>query len=96
VDKQINFDWNSASPSPLLNAKAFSVRWTGALQAPAPGDYQITANLAHCYPCRRSFDFGYAFAQDDTFYKLSDDCHERVDEPQIPFDFAQGRLFDSG
>ncbi|HEY0161651.1 MAG TPA: glycoside hydrolase family 3 N-terminal domain-containing protein, partial [Edaphobacter sp.] len=29
VDKQINFDWNSTSPSPAIDPKAFSVRWTG-------------------------------------------------------------------
>ncbi|HEU4635612.1 MAG TPA: glycoside hydrolase family 3 C-terminal domain-containing protein [Edaphobacter sp.] len=51
VDKQINFDWNAGSPAPGIDAHAFSVRWTGTLQAPAPGDYELTAMLAHCYPC---------------------------------------------
>lgn len=51
VDKQINFDWNATSPATSIDPKAFSVRWTGTLQAPGPGDYEITANLAHCYPC---------------------------------------------
>jgi beta-glucosidase len=51
VDPQINFDWNSASPAPSLDPKSFSVRWTGTIQVPAPGDYPVTATLAHCYPC---------------------------------------------
>jgi beta-glucosidase len=56
VDKQIDFDWNGASPSGLhvpnpIPATAFSVRWTGTITAPGPGDYTFTVNLAHCYPC---------------------------------------------
>ena len=34
-----------------LDPDAFSVRWTGTMQAPAAGDYEITGILAHCYPC---------------------------------------------
>jgi beta-glucosidase len=52
TDPQIDFDWNSASPVAGLSQKAFSVRWTGEIQVPAPGDYPLTVFLAHCYPCR--------------------------------------------
>jgi beta-glucosidase len=52
TDPQIDFDWNSASPVAGLSQKAFSVRWTGEIQVPAPGDYPLTLFLAHCYPCR--------------------------------------------
>ncbi len=55
TDKQIDFDWNSTSPDPSkLDPKGFSVRWTGTLQAPAPGDYEVNGVLAHCYPCNNS------------------------------------------
>jgi beta-glucosidase len=58
IDKQIDFDWNGASPSGSISggipAKAFSVRWTGKLVPPAPGDYEFTTTLAHCYPCNDS------------------------------------------
>ncbi len=55
TDKQIDFDWNATSPDPAkLNPKAFSVRWTGTIQAPAPGDYEVTGILSHCYPCNAS------------------------------------------
>jgi len=57
VDKQINFDWNSASPTAAVDAHAFSVRWTGTLEAPAAGDYELTATLAHCYPCNDTENF---------------------------------------
>jgi len=51
IDPQIDFDWNSASPSPGLSAKDFGVRWSGTITAPAPGDYPFGITLAHCYPC---------------------------------------------
>ena len=51
TDKQIDFDWNGASPSTGLSAKAFSVRWTGKIVPPAAGDYTFSLTLAHCYPC---------------------------------------------
>ena len=54
IDPQIDFDWNSASPAAGIPAKAFSVRWTGALSVPGPGDYRFTVNLAHCFPCNDS------------------------------------------
>jgi len=48
----INFDWNAASPAEGVPAKAFSVRWTGTLTAPAPGDYTFNVNIGDCYPCQ--------------------------------------------
>jgi beta-glucosidase len=51
TDPQINFDWNGAAPVAGLSSKAFSVRWTGEIQVPAPGNYPITVFLAQCYPC---------------------------------------------
>jgi len=51
VDPQINFDWNAAAPVAGTDMKGFAVRWTGALNVPAPGDYTFGFTLAHCYPC---------------------------------------------
>jgi beta-glucosidase len=61
IDSEIDFDWNSASPAAGIPANAFSVRWTGSLSAPAPGDYQFTVNLAHCFPCHDSEKFSVIF-----------------------------------
>jgi beta-glucosidase len=58
TDKQVDFDWNGASAatnnSAALNPRAFSVRWSGTIQAPAPGDYEMTGIMAHCAPCKDS------------------------------------------
>ncbi len=47
----IEFDWDAASPAPNVPAKAFSVRWTGTLAVPAPGDYTFDVDTGDCYPC---------------------------------------------
>ncbi len=41
VDARINFDWNRVAPAPDFATTAFSVRWTGELLPPAPGDYVL-------------------------------------------------------
>lgn len=51
VDKQIDFDWNSASPVLGAPADHFAVRWTGTIAVPEPGSIDFTVRLAHCYPC---------------------------------------------
>jgi beta-glucosidase len=108
VDKQINFDWNSASPAPALDPKAFSVRWTGTLQAPAPGDYEITADLAHCYPCNNAESFTIHFDSKELpmfhvggkldYHETSVKLHFDDTKPH-PFEVAyshRARLFEAG
>jgi beta-glucosidase len=51
VDDQVEFDWNSASPDKSIDASHFGVRWTGTIQVPAAGKYELNFTLAHCYPC---------------------------------------------
>jgi beta-glucosidase len=51
IDKEIDFDWNSASPVPEASAEHFAVRWTGTITPPEPGTYNFMMRLAHCYPC---------------------------------------------
>jgi beta-glucosidase len=51
IDPQIDFDWNAASPVPGFSPRSFSVRWTGVIQMPAPGDYPIMLSLPQCYQC---------------------------------------------
>jgi beta-glucosidase len=75
TDKQIDFDWNSTSPDPSkLDPKAFSVRWTGTIQAPAPGDIEVTGILAHCYPCNNSEHYTIRFdGKDMLAFQVSED-----------------------
>ncbi len=51
LDKQIDFDWNAASPGPRVPATNYSVRWTGFFAAPAPGKYLLSLRRFGCYRC---------------------------------------------
>jgi len=50
TDRQIDFDWNAAAPHPGVNPNSFSVRWTGTLAPPAPGDYRFEIADRRCDP----------------------------------------------
>jgi beta-glucosidase len=54
VDHQIDFDWDAASPTPRAPQSSFSVRWSGTISVPAPGDYPLSIRLSQCYPCQDS------------------------------------------
>jgi beta-glucosidase len=51
ADPQIQFDWNAASPAPGIPRQGFSVRWSGTLTPPGPGDYAFRIRRFHCYRC---------------------------------------------
>ncbi|NYF51943.1 glycoside hydrolase family 3 C-terminal domain-containing protein [Tunturiibacter gelidoferens] len=51
IDKAIDFDWNSASPTPGVPSNSFAVRWTGTITAPQTGDLALTMHFGDCYPC---------------------------------------------
>jgi len=51
IDPRVQFDWNSAIPAPGVNMQAFSVRWTGTLTPPGPGDYTFSVSKPDCWPC---------------------------------------------
>jgi beta-glucosidase len=51
VDKQIDFDWDAASPGAGVPATNFSVRWTGAFTPPAPGKYRLSIRRLGCWRC---------------------------------------------
>jgi len=54
TDQNLDFDWQSSSPVPGLSSTQYSVRWTGAIQAPGPGDYKFSFHNSDCYPCSGS------------------------------------------
>jgi len=51
VDKQVDFDWDAASPAEGISAAAFSVRWSGSIAVPGAGDYVFEITPEHCSPC---------------------------------------------
>jgi beta-glucosidase len=51
TDPQIQFDWDAAAPAPSIPMRSFSVRWSGMLTPPGPGDYTFSLREPGCYPC---------------------------------------------
>jgi beta-glucosidase len=51
MDKQVDFDWNAASPAKGIPASGFSVRWSGSIAVPGAGDYVFQISPEHCSPC---------------------------------------------
>jgi beta-glucosidase len=51
VDKQVDFDWDAASPVEGISAAAFSVRWSGSIAVPGAGEYVFEITPEHCSPC---------------------------------------------
>ncbi len=50
------------------------MRWTGTMQAPAAGDYEVTGMLAHCYPCNNSEHYTIRFdGKDMLAFQVSED-----------------------
>ncbi|HVG26915.1 MAG TPA: glycoside hydrolase family 3 C-terminal domain-containing protein, partial [Acidobacteriaceae bacterium] len=54
VDPEINFDWSGVSPLKATPDSGFSVRWTGAITAPAAGEYEFTLRTGRCRGCNRT------------------------------------------
>jgi beta-glucosidase len=52
VDKQLDFDWDAASPATGMSPKDFGVRWTGYISFPVAGKYHFYLNQGECDPCR--------------------------------------------
>jgi len=57
VDRTVNFNWDKAIPVSGLQRNNFSVRWTGSLVPPGPGDYKLGARVAFCYACESHEQF---------------------------------------
>ncbi len=51
TDIAIDFDWNGASPAEGVSSGSFSVRWTGSIASPVPGNIRFGFSMAHCSTC---------------------------------------------
>ena len=46
----IQADWENAKPSPEVDTRNYSVRWSGSITAPAPGHYEFTIEPGDAFP----------------------------------------------
>ncbi len=82
VDRTVNFNWDKAIPVAGLQRNNFSVRWTGTLTPPAPGDYTLGARVAPCYACESHEQFR-LYVDDKLVTETSD---QRKAEARLHFD----------
>ncbi len=52
IDRRIDLDLDRAEPLPGLGA-AYSIRWSGRLQPPAPGRYRLQLAIDRCWDCTK-------------------------------------------
>ena len=57
LDRTINFNWDKVIPVAGLQRNDYSVRWTGTLTPPAPGDYKLGVRVNYCYACENAERF---------------------------------------
>jgi beta-glucosidase len=75
VDRQVDFDWNAAAPAPGVDPNAFSVRWTGTISAPAPGDYSFEIADRRCDPSADKENYTLQIEGEDAF-RASSTCED--------------------
>lgn len=50
-DRVVGFNWDHVAPTQDLSAERYSVRWSGELLPPGPGDYTLAVRVARCFDC---------------------------------------------
>jgi len=57
TDRNVNFNWDKVVPVPGLQRNNYSVRWSGTLTPPAPGEYKLGVRVNYCYACENAEGF---------------------------------------
>jgi beta-glucosidase len=57
TDRIINFNWDKVVPVPGVGRNNYSVRWSGTVTPPAPGDYKLGVRVNYCYACENTEAF---------------------------------------
>ena len=50
-DRVVGFNWDRVAPADGLPRTGYSVRWTGKLLPPGPGEYTLAVRMARCFDC---------------------------------------------
>ena len=85
TDKQIDFDWNAASPGPGIPMANFGVRWTGTVTAPQPGEYPFNITFAQCGPCSDRESYTVYFDGQEVAARSSDEKNPWRSSANPPF-----------
>lgn len=50
TEARIDYNWTDSAPVPQVTGHDYSVRWSGTLQAPAPGAYTLVLQASESFP----------------------------------------------
>ncbi len=50
-DRVVSFNWDHVAPAKGVDKDRYSVRWSGELLPPGPGDYTLAVRVARCFDC---------------------------------------------
>ncbi len=50
-DRVVSFNWDQVAPAAGVDRNRYSVRWTGELLPPGPGEYTLAVRVARCFDC---------------------------------------------
>ncbi|SOD51529.1 beta-glucosidase [Pseudoxanthomonas wuyuanensis] len=50
-DRVVSFNWDQVAPAAGVDKDRYSVRWSGELLPPGPGDYTLAVRVARCFDC---------------------------------------------
>ncbi|PPU96991.1 glycoside hydrolase family 3 protein [Xanthomonas hyacinthi] len=50
-DRVVSFNWDQVAPAKGVDKDRYSVRWSGELLPPGPGDYTLAVRVARCFDC---------------------------------------------
>ena len=88
TDRRINFNWDKViGVVPGLERNNWSVRWTGNITPPAPGDYKLGVRINTCYACENNETFR-LYLDDKLILQNSGKTAERGAVFLVPFTFA--------
>ena len=77
VDRTIELDLQNAAPVPELadafKQRPYSIRWSGLLVPPAPGEYRLSIALERCWDCNDQHDTAQLFIDDRAVIAAADD-----------------------
>jgi beta-glucosidase len=51
-DRVVAFNWDRVSPAAGIPGNDYSVRWTGELLPPGPGEYTLAVRVPRCFDCK--------------------------------------------
>jgi len=51
-DRVVAFNWDRVAPAAGVPKEGYSVRWTGELLPPGPGEYTLAVRVPRCFDCK--------------------------------------------